>query len=209
KTFLSTALMRVSSARATPMPLPISELFHGTMTSDFGASWLPRIDMPDMALTSGSSFCACAALMAQASNVVESRIRLSICRPLQIRAQAQVFDPDRDRLVRRHELGVALIVEERAARVLQVQIAEHADVLARDVQVRIRREGLLVARARLGEAPLLAVDETQRGQRHGVAGRERSGLLERRGGVREIVALRVGQTQIAVRVHELGMVGRD
>ena len=47
-TSLSTARMRVSSARDTPMPLPISELFHGTMTSDFGASWLPRIDMPDI-----------------------------------------------------------------------------------------------------------------------------------------------------------------
>ena len=30
-----------------PGASPISELFHGTMTSDFGASWLPRIDMPD------------------------------------------------------------------------------------------------------------------------------------------------------------------
>ena len=27
---------------------PSCELFHGTMTSDFGASSLPRIDMPDI-----------------------------------------------------------------------------------------------------------------------------------------------------------------
>src|SRR5690606_2773597 len=114
--------MLVSSARATPTPLPISELFHGTMTSDFGASWLPRIDMPDMALTSGFFSCAYAAPMAQASNIVESAIRLGMCFPLQIGAQAQVFDPDDDRLVRRDELGVALIVEKRAARVLQVKI---------------------------------------------------------------------------------------
>jgi hypothetical protein len=37
-TSLSTARIVVSSARDTPMPLPISELFHGTITSDFGAS---------------------------------------------------------------------------------------------------------------------------------------------------------------------------
>ena len=56
-TSLSTARMRVSSARETPMPAPISEPFHGTMTSDFGASWLPRIDMP-RAFDSEAAACA-------------------------------------------------------------------------------------------------------------------------------------------------------
>src|SRR5688572_26024263 len=62
KTSLSTARIRVSSARDTPMPLPISELFHGTMTSDFGASWLPRIDMPASAFGSLAAACVTGAV---------------------------------------------------------------------------------------------------------------------------------------------------
>src|SRR5512143_2687188 len=33
---------------------PMSELFHGTMYRTFGASSLPRIDMPDSSLAAGS-----------------------------------------------------------------------------------------------------------------------------------------------------------
>ena len=51
-TSLSTGCTESSSSRDSPGMSPISEPFHGTMTSDFGASWLPRIEMPAKVLAS-------------------------------------------------------------------------------------------------------------------------------------------------------------
>src|SRR5688500_11868372 len=61
----STGCVASSSRREMPGVSPSCELFQGTITSDLGASSLPRIDMPDMVTSpSAVAFAGAAGLPA-------------------------------------------------------------------------------------------------------------------------------------------------
>src|SRR5688572_6415846 len=169
-TSLSTARIRVSSARDTPMPLPISELFHGTMTSDFGASWLPRIEIPARALGSPAAACAfgagaasCAvAPAAPASNHAASASLVLMASSLSgRRAPLHVGDPNRGLRVIGDDSVIRLVVAQCTAVVALIQVAENREILVRHVKARVQRERSLVARARIGESTLLAIDQRE------------------------------------------------
>ena len=168
-TSLSTARMRVSSARDTPMPLPISELFHGTMTSDFGASWLPKnrharhrlrlrgsagLRAPRRRRRAAPAALALRQRPLPRAQRQRARAFFSMAASLAAHAPFEVGDPDRDLRVIRHERVIRLVVPQRTAVIALIQVAEDREILVRHMEVRVQRERLLVAaRARRRSAP--------------------------------------------------------
>src|SRR5688572_30616516 len=144
KTSLSIGCTPSSSRRDNPGMSPISELFHGTMTSDFGASWLPRIEMPESVLTSDAAAaeasgcalasvfalvaafasvasCASAAVLADANRNIAMKMWRDICL-LPAPAVTQIRQPLHDILVVGRAAQVSLVVGQRTTAVGEIQV---------------------------------------------------------------------------------------
>src|SRR5690606_16194723 len=202
------------------MPAPSSELFHGTITSDVGASWLPRTDMPAIAFTPpvpasssapgapSSAACPSAALAASASATPRT-ILVGIASPLRRDAAAKIRDPDRRVLVIRHERRVRLVVRQRAAEVAEIEIADDREILRREVKIGQDGERPLVARARLRKTALPAPHEPELVERDRMVRVQRERRLEARRRPFEIARAGVGDPEVDMRVHEARRLLRD
>ena len=76
------------------------------------------------------------------------------------------------------------------------------------MEIGIERKRPLVLRARIGEAPLLAVDQAELLERDRMSGAERDGSFEARGRVREAARAGVRDAEIDVRVRKLRLLLR-
>jgi hypothetical protein len=136
----------------------------GTITSALGASSLPTIDMPASSLSPlrrGRAGCGVSAARAarrehSSERSDRDRIRASLL-PARARRSATHVATCASPGTPADRAGTA----RARSRVRQVEIAQDPEIAAREVEVRIQRERLLVALARLREAGRSGVDDPE------------------------------------------------